>query len=130
MNEEKLAAPQIKRRKSLRKLNIIRAKFTDITEDYLFESKPIGSGGFGSVYRAQHQETGQIRAIKHIELKENLAIVETSSNYSTTCLVRYSILKFFYLFIHQIKNFRILCMKKIKERNLGITNLQRNRADD
>ena len=69
-----------KRTKSLRKLNIVRAKFSDITVDYAFESKPIGSGGFGSVYKAKHRETGQIRAIKHIQLKENLATVDSSSN--------------------------------------------------
>jgi hypothetical protein len=77
MKKVKAKKPKMERRRSLRKLNIIRAKFTDITEDYLFESKPIGSGGFGSVYRAQHQETGQIRAIKHIELKENLSTVKS-----------------------------------------------------
>jgi hypothetical protein len=64
------------KRKSLRKMNIIRAKFSDITEDYFFEEKPIGSGGFGSVYRAKHQETGQIRAIKHIELKKSLVTIQ------------------------------------------------------
>ena len=66
---------------SLKKLNIIRAKFTDITKDYIFESKPIGSGGFGSVYRARHQETGQIRAIKHLELGQNLATVNRESKH-------------------------------------------------
>jgi hypothetical protein len=64
---------------SIKKINIIRAKFSDITEDYFFESKPIGTGGFGSVYKARHQETGQIRAIKHIELKQNLATVNRES---------------------------------------------------
>lgn len=69
----------IRNRKSLKKNNIIRAKFSDITQDYRFQSKPIGSGGFGSVYKAQHRETGQIRAIKHLKLKENLATVNSSS---------------------------------------------------
>jgi hypothetical protein len=68
-------------RTSIQKTNIIRAKFNDITEDYIFEEKPIGSGGFGSVYRTRHKQTGQTRAIKHIELKENLATVDRSSNF-------------------------------------------------
>jgi hypothetical protein len=67
------------RTKSLRKNNIVRGKFTDITKDYIFKNTPIGSGGFGSVYKAKHKETGQIRAIKHIKLKENLATVDRSS---------------------------------------------------
>ena len=67
------------RNKSLKKNNIIRGKFTDITKDYIFKSNPIGTGGFGSVYKAKHRETGQIRAIKHIRLKENLATVDRSS---------------------------------------------------
>ena len=78
MKKKKVTSKKPKRRRSLRKLNIIRAKFSDITEDYIFETKPIGSGGFGSVYRAKHQETGQIRAIKHIELKENLSTVNST----------------------------------------------------
>ena len=77
----KQKTPTEVKRRSLRKLNIIRAKFTDITEDYLFGSKPIGSGGFGSVYRAIHQETQQVRAIKHIELSENLATVDNKSTH-------------------------------------------------
>lgn len=71
--------PSLMKRKSLKKINIVRAKFTDITNDYAFETKPIGTGGFGSVYRGKHRETGQIRAIKHIQLKENLATVDSSS---------------------------------------------------
>ena len=30
----------------------------------------IGEGGFGTVWRAKHKETGQLVAIKHIDLTE------------------------------------------------------------
>lgn len=69
------------RKRSLLKMNVIRAKFSDITLDYQFESKPVGTGGFGSVYRAIHRQTDQVRAIKHIQLKQNLAESETSGNF-------------------------------------------------
>jgi hypothetical protein len=85
---EKKVGQEIRERKSIQKINIVRAKFTDITLDYKFKSKPIGSGGFGSVYKAQHRETGQIRAIKHLILKENLAKV--SSNGKIYILVFYN----------------------------------------
>lgn len=59
------------------KANIVHAKFDDITNDYIFEKKPIGRGGFGEVYRSKHNVTGEIRAIKHIKLKENLKTADS-----------------------------------------------------
>lgn len=69
------------RRKSqhINKTNIVRAKFTDICEDYLFEQIPVGSGGFGNVYKGIHKATKQVRAIKHIKFQENLSTVDRTS---------------------------------------------------
>lgn len=64
---------------NIQKNNIVRAKFTDICEDYKFESIPVGSGGFGNVYKGTHKATKQVRAIKHIKFQENLSTVDRSS---------------------------------------------------
>lgn len=81
MKNQNKESPNTKRKRSIMKTNIVRAKFTDICKDYLFESKPIGTGGFGSVYKAIHRQTNQIRAIKHIELKQNLTELDTSGKF-------------------------------------------------
>lgn len=59
-------------KKLLTKKNIVQAKFGDITDDYFFCEKPIGSGGYGTVYRAIHKQTGIQRAIKLIKSPVNL----------------------------------------------------------
>lgn len=64
--------PQKRKTKHLTKKNIVQAKFTDITEDYFFEGKPIGKGGYGTVYRAIHKSTGYMRAIKLVKTPVNL----------------------------------------------------------
>jgi hypothetical protein len=75
-------------KRSLMKTNIIRAKFSDICLDYEFESKPVGTGGFGSVYKAVHRQTNQIRAIKHIQLKQNLATTDASCKSIKSVLIK------------------------------------------
>lgn len=70
MNFETSREKQTK--KNLSKKNIVQAKFGDITEDYRFDAKPIGSGGYGTVYRAIHKKTGIQRAIKLIKSPINL----------------------------------------------------------
>lgn len=56
---------------------MVRAKFGDITQDYVFQEKPIGSGGYGKVYRALHIETGFVRAVKMIKTPVNLKTVSS-----------------------------------------------------
>lgn len=56
----------------LSKKNIVQAKFTDITDDYIFNTRPIGTGGYGKVYKAVDKKTGFIRAIKMIKTHINL----------------------------------------------------------
>lgn len=68
--------------KELQKSNIIHAKFDDITANYIFETKPIGKGGFGEVYKCRHIETQEMRAIKHIKLKSNLKTIDSRGTLS------------------------------------------------
>ena len=65
----------------LTRRNIIQAKFNNINDDYIFEFKPIGSGGFGSVYLAKHIHTEETRAIKHIKLQKNLKKTNIEGNF-------------------------------------------------
>jgi hypothetical protein len=67
-----LINPQKKKTKHLTKKNVVQAKYNDITEDYIFEGKPIGKGGYGTVYRAIHRRTGFMRAIKMVTTPVNL----------------------------------------------------------
>ena len=50
----------------------------DITDIYQIQ-ETIGKGNFGKVYKAVHKETGQIRAIKKIDMKkvDNPHVVKT-----------------------------------------------------
>ena len=57
---------------SLSKNNIVRAKFNDIQDDYIFQSTELGEGGYGKVYLAVDKKTGYKRAIKHVQIKKNL----------------------------------------------------------
>lgn len=66
---------EINRRKHFNKENVVLAKFTDITKDYIFQQKPLGSGGYGTVYQAMHIESGYHRAIKVIKTPVNLKTV-------------------------------------------------------
>ena len=65
----------------LDKSNIVHAKFEEITDHYFFQKKPIGKGGFGEVYACQHIKTGELRAVKHIELKRSLKAVSKKGNH-------------------------------------------------
>lgn len=79
MNQNIPSNENRKKSSSIKKTNIVRAKFTDICDDYQFESIPVGSGGFGNVYKGIHKATGLTRAIKHIKFGENLVTVDRSS---------------------------------------------------
>jgi hypothetical protein len=68
---------EINKRKHFNKENVVLAKFTDITNDYIFQQKPLGSGGYGTVYRALHIESGYQRAIKLIKTPVNLKTVSS-----------------------------------------------------
>lgn len=55
----------------LKKEYFITHKKTNITNDYVFEDKPLGSGSFGIVYKATEVNTGLTRAIKKV-MHENI----------------------------------------------------------
>ena len=43
---------------------MIQRNKAPLDQVYSVESKPIGEGGFGVVYKCVHKETGQVRALK------------------------------------------------------------------
>ena len=48
----------------------IKSKSGHQSQDYLFDEL-VGAGTFGSVFKATHQTSGQVVAIKYIDLKDS-----------------------------------------------------------
>ena len=51
----------------LKKAVFIQQRDGDIKTYYTFESKPVGEGAYGVVYKATELESGEIRAVKVLE---------------------------------------------------------------
>lgn len=48
----------------------IKDEYSNIYSNYDVTKKRIGKGGFGTVFKATHKQTGEIRAIKRIRIKK------------------------------------------------------------